>query len=82
MEINSIGSAADNLAAVRKVETEAKSIMEAGNDLKKVKAPEDEETTKKANEAVKTDKAGSAEAAQGVISSQSKEAGNALDIMG
>ena len=45
MEVNSIGSAADNLAAVRKVETEAKSIMEAGNDLKKVKAPEDEEAT-------------------------------------
>lgn len=82
MEINSIGSAADNLAAVRKVETEAKSIMEAGNDLKKVKAPEDEEATKKANEAVKTDKAGSAEAAQGVISAQSKETGNTLDIMG
>ena len=83
MEINSIGSAADNIAAVKKVETEAKTIMEAGNDLKKVKAPEDEEVTKKVNEAVKTDKAGSAEAAQGITNAQTtKEAGNTLDIMG
>lgn len=81
MEINSIGSAADNLAAVKKAETQASSILEAGNDLKKLNSATDEESAKKAVESVK-DKAGSAEAAQGVTNAKTKEAGNTLDVMG
>ena len=82
MEINSVGNAADNMAAVKKVETQAKSILEAGNDLKKTKAPEEEEAAKKASEAVKAPKAGSAEAAQGILNAQTKDSGNTLDVMG
>ena len=82
MEINSIGSAADNIAAVKKAETQAKTILEAGNDLKKLKSADDEESAKKAIESVKTDKPGSEEAAQGLVSPQAKEAGNTLDVMG
>ena len=79
MEINAVGNAADNIAAMKKAETQAKSILEAGNDLKKLNSAKDEESAKKAVESVKTENAGSAEAAHGV---QSKEAGNALDVMG
>ena len=79
MEINAVGNAADNIAAMKKAETQAKSILEAGNDLKKLNSAKDEESAKKAVESVKTENAGSAETAKGV---QSKEAGNALDVMG
>ena len=82
MEINSVGSAADSIAAMKKAETQTKSILEAGNDLKKLNSATDEESAKKAIESVNTQKAGSAEAAQGVVTPQTRETGNTLDVMG
>ena len=84
MEIQSVGSAADNLSAMKQAEAQSRSILELGQDYKKVKNTdaETELQMKNLESSGKNAETEAAKTAQGVKTTGSKETGNLLDLMG